>query len=740
MGIFEDLQAPRETMAEIQLIVDCLNEEPFKKSLRLVEFDEKSPLELLQVLQEVFEAIDPEGQRAASFDIRQEADEVRATRMMAFLQMLKFPGGNGVDPQLVLAGLAAGDKAAVYPVLHWCLQRLPQLRKRAYLARYLMPVDVPAEYLQQDPAVATLAETCRQLQQEFKTAHKAVDQARGTGADQRPAELRAEISQLEDERRALQEKVAKIKRATTDEPGFGQMLDAISRLRRAQEEEARLAGKLHEQRAVCAQVDVRAAESQRRLQQLRQGAAAAGVGGTTGSSYGAGGSAPGAAAAAEALLRQLQQEVDGLAQAAGRQLPREAATLRRRLQQLQRTRSEPTRTREEVEELGRVAATLRRENEARQQRAEELLAARNDANLTMFRQQATLAARKLAERQEERENLAEERQKLLQELEERDEVAAAMDGGNGGGGGGGGLASSGIMSREEFKQFSARLRDTTAAYKRAKSDLAALQAEAVVLHRTEQILRAKDARLDGALRQLEAEQGVTGYRDARAALIARSERTAQVDALKGETLTDISALVNSIALELRSKQDRLRPLIEELKGLRQTCGEIEADYQRKRSGYEKAAMGIEVERQQLEKECDTLQEACLREESRFHFLQSLCSIARAQLERVRQEEAWDRGDGRLLPDFKCYKDLYEHKLRQQESMSKQLRRQQKSIREREGGGAEQRKAFLRLQEVLRCKLAAKQRVLRERQGGGGGDLGGLGGGGGYGGSGYGGGY
>ena len=49
-------------------------------------------------------------------------------------------------------------------------------------------------------------------------------------------------------------------------------------------------------------------------------------------------------------------------------------------------------------------------------------------------------------------------------------------------------------------------------------------------------------------------------------------------------------------------------------------------------------MGLEVERQQLEHECNTSQDDALAEESRYHFLQSLCSIAEARLQSVRQDE------------------------------------------------------------------------------------------------------
>lgn len=57
----------------------------------------------------------------------------------------------------------ARDKEVVYPAMHWCLQRLPQLKKRAYLARYLMPVEVPMEFMQ-DQALVDLHESYRQLQ------------------------------------------------------------------------------------------------------------------------------------------------------------------------------------------------------------------------------------------------------------------------------------------------------------------------------------------------------------------------------------------------------------------------------------------------------------------------------------------------------------------------------------------------------------------------------------------------
>ncbi|CAN0046252.1 unnamed protein product, partial [Hapterophycus canaliculatus] len=147
------------------------------------------------------------------------------------------------------------------------------------------------------------------------------------------------------------------------------------------------------------------------------------------------------------------------------------------------------------------------------------------------------------------------------------------------------------------------------------------------------------------------------------------------------------------------------------------------------SANSQVAVGLEVERQQLEHECNTSQEDALSEESRYHFLQSLCSITDARLESVRQDERWEKGEGRLLPDFQCHRDLYEHKIRQQEALSKQLRRQQRSIKENEAGSStNQRRMFGGLHALLKCKAAlgaGGERVGVDSVLGGGGGRGGM---------------
>lgn len=50
-------------------------------------------------------------------------------------------------------GLVVGDKVAIHPIMKWSLEKLPELKKRAFLARFLVKVEVPPDFVA-DPTVA----------------------------------------------------------------------------------------------------------------------------------------------------------------------------------------------------------------------------------------------------------------------------------------------------------------------------------------------------------------------------------------------------------------------------------------------------------------------------------------------------------------------------------------------------------------------------------------------------------
>ena len=97
----------------------------------------------------------------------------------------------------------------------------------------------------------------------------------------------------------------------------------------------------------------------------------------------------------------------------------------------------------------------------------------------------------------------------------------------------------------------------------------------------------------------------------------------------------------------------------------------------------------------------------MREESRYHYLNCLVSIAKIKIERANQEKKWQSGDGsRMMRDFSSYKELYSQKITQQEQLTKQLRRQQKELKETAGVMTNQKSSFRQLLQLLDAKMVS----------------------------------
>lgn len=203
-------------MDKIVFVVDRLNHPPFNKGFATItEVDGKSSGELLQLLCEIIIKIDSDME-----NLNTETIENKIQRIVQFLIVMKFVTDDQVDN--VLNFLMEGDKETMYSIMHWCLQRFEHLQKRAYLAKYLMPIEIPPEF-QSDELIYEFSETLKAMQDEFKVVHKNADQNRSNGM--KPADYQNEIAQLELEKKQLSQKISRLKSQTeTDEPYFRDML------------------------------------------------------------------------------------------------------------------------------------------------------------------------------------------------------------------------------------------------------------------------------------------------------------------------------------------------------------------------------------------------------------------------------------------------------------------------------------------------------------------------------------
>ena len=153
----------------------------------------------------------------------------------------------------------------------------------------------------------------------------------------------------------------------------------------------------------------------------------------------------------------------------------------------------------------------------------------------------------------------------------------------------------------------------------------------------------------------------------------------------------------------------LKTQISALKEKRDGFRDIKQQHQEKKSRYDKIALKIARERQLLEKKCDTLQSEWLDEERKYYQLCAMNSLVKSRVDRTQMEEEWKSGKKNFLPEFKCIQDLYETKIQQQENLAKQLRKQQRSIKENEESHIYQRRLFADLQHLLAYKSEVNER-------------------------------
>lgn len=659
-------------MSELRFIVDRLNKPPFEMGLSMVALDEKTNFELIELLNDILAKLDA---KTHGIDLRQETDEVRVYRWVDFLQMMRFQFPE--DVEAFRENLSRGERNTIYPILYWMLSKFPQLEKRAYLARFLANIECPAEFLQ-DEALGELYEHYTQLKEEFKTVHKQLDSLKASGSQ--PQELKSQVTQLEEEKKQLINKISNTKKKVQDQPGFQDLLEVTQKLRLAQEEEMKLMEREREQTAHLEMMERRYRETQMKLRDVQAGSKGD--------------------VSAEQLLQQLENEVSSNKNKVEHELPFEIKKKMAQLNEAKTQLGSAPRTEQEVDDLRNTASALQREIDNLNSQIQQAQKEGGDSKLAMFRQQAQLINKKVAKKEAAYEDAQQERQKLMQEIEEKDALMSELQGPK-------------FMKREEFKSFATKLRNKTNQYKKMKAELAEIRAETVVLNRTEQLLRGRDTNLNDFLAKQEAKQGVQGYTETEKRLQQVSETQGDVNEAKGKTLDEISKIVTDINQTLKERKNKLAPQIKELRAVRQRYQEVEQDHLEKKALYENTAAGLETERIKLEQDCAAFQEDCLREESRYHYLQCMMRIAEAHHERVEQEVEYERGHGRLLRDFRTYKELYQHKISQQEGLAKELRKRQKHLKESEGDNLGQRQMFADMRKLLAAKLKAKDQELKQ---------------------------
>ncbi|XP_040010511.1 intraflagellar transport protein 81 homolog isoform X2 [Xiphias gladius] len=646
---------------QLKFIVEQLNKDPFKKNFNLITFDSLEPMQLLQILNDVLAEIDPK----QAIDIREEMPEQTVKRICSLLGMLKYrPPGNLSDVSTFRQGLVTGSKPVVHPILHWLLQRVPELKKRAYLARFLFKLEVPAEFLQDDVINDTYHQY-EELVEGFKTYHKECEQLRSSGFS--TAEIRRDISAMEEEKDQLIKRVERLKKRVESVSNHQRMLEQARQLRVEKEREESLTHQKQEQKNQLFQAEQRLQRSQQQLKDLQQAAADANP---------------------ESLMKRLEEEIKINSYMVTEKLPKELESMSRTVQYLQKVASEPAMGQANLQELEEkikeVDSQINQLIEKRMMRNDPM-----DDKLTLYRQQASIIIRrkesKAEELQEAREGLAVSERELRQRISQ----AQASDGEE-------------VIRGDELKRLVVKLRSKGTVYKKKRQDIAELKAEYGVLQRTEEILKQRHETVQQKLQTVEAEKGISGYSDTQEELERVSAIKSELDEKKGRKLDDMSEMVKKLNSMIVEKKSALAPIIKELRSLRQHCQELSQEYEEKKVQYESCAAGLESNRSKLEQEVKALREETAQEENQYHYFNSMSEITEMQIQRASEEmKAYVSSDPQERK--KAIREVYMKNISEQELLGKKLREKQKMVRESHSANMEQMKMWRDLETLMECK-------------------------------------
>lgn len=640
-------------------IIDHLNKKPFEKEFTLIGFDSVEPLQLLQLLNDVLTQI----MSTEPTNIRNEEPEDTLKRMLKSLQFMKYqPKTN--DMSEFRAGLIGGSRDIIYPILHSLLPRVEELKVRAYLAKYLVPIKVPPEMLTNDQ-LASVHSKYSELMEQFKEVHKEVETYRKSEYSTR--DIKRDITIMETEKEQLAKRIERLRRQTERLPGYEDMLTAARELRVEHEREDSLRQSESEQQT---QLELAENKFKKALQHLEEAKSNRITGG------------------AEGLIAITEEEHGMHKFLDSEKLPKELAEREQAIGKLEHIVNEPAMSRGDLDALhDKINGLTAQTNKLFEQRM-MANSESGDKQLGFHRQRAALIAAKKQSAIEKMEETQERLDKVMSDLKTKKAS---------------GLASGPHRGLKEFREYVTKLRSTSSDYKEKKKQLQVIVSENATLQYTLEILERQNGALSGTLSAMEAAKGITGYKETQDTLEVVSAAKSEVDAAKAMTVEEHATKSKLLQESISQKKTKLAPLITELRSARADSQKLEVQYNEKKSEYTKIMKDMDRGKAILEKEVRAYREEVSQEESRYHNLTTMQDIVDKQLERIKTEMQLYTRSG--TSKKRAFRDVCHERIQKLETTTRHLSEKKQLVEESHESNMRQLDMWRDLTTLMQCKTA-----------------------------------
>ncbi|XKL66327.1 hypothetical protein PGB90_009747 [Kerria lacca] len=642
-------------MEVVKFIVENLNKPPFNKTFNIISFDSLAQDDLFQILSNILSEIMDQ----KKIDIHSENFEETTIRIFNTLCILRYTPVMDTSINSFRQNFSSGDKHTIYILLEWLLTNMKVLKRRAYLSYFLIKVEIPSDILG-DSNIASLYQQYIQLIEDFKKVHNENMQAE-KGNKISISELRSDGVTMEKEKKIVSNRIYHIKKKSDNLPNINIILQICHNLRTEFDRKKEITWQLQEESVNIRQCEQRLMRLSQQLQEMQK--RSVGLSSLT-------------------LLKKLEEETYVTSYIVDQKLPKELNQQKKEKEVYENIVNSNNVTKVSNDALNIKIQSISQEiNKLLENR---LISANNsDDKIVLFRQQAAIIARKkdnLAEKFSQlKQQLQEIRSKLTYKQQKLDEV----------------VGETGIILKdnEKFQEYVNKLRTRSSIYKRYRNDLATLKAESGILSRTLDILRIKANKFGADLSNLSL----------------KYEKDSNTN-IQDKNSDALLALITQMAANIASQKNKLIPLVNQIKPMKEKIRELLFIHEEKKRIYDRINITLNTNITKLSKDVNSLQEEYLKIIQKINLLDTNIFIAEINLKRAKNEFqiSIDKNNSTLL-----IRDKLTHKIAESDKINKLLKEEHKHIRDNEQNFLLQKNSWSNIYFLLQLKIKCWEQEKEE---------------------------
>lgn len=444
---------------------------------------------------------------------------------MECLAKIQYTDEN-MDIGALRRGLVRGDKKIIYPIFEWIFENEEVILKLAYLAKFLMPLNLPPEAIS-IPEVMTLYSQYEIVMDEFKNIHQNYDVAVQDG--KKTQELRNDSNAIEIEIDNVKKRIERLQVRLDKVPQQELLMDAAKNLRIEKDKQKELMSQLDEQKQALQKASTANERLQKEFNNIRNATQ-----GTT----------------PKQMLESVIEEAQVLEFMVKQKLPQELMLRQTEVQILDEVINEPNIGREYLQDLQQRVDDVSKEVQKLVEIKMNDKTQQNDAlGLGPFRQQAAVIARNKDIAAEQLDHVSKDLKDVENQIRDKQQRLQETVG-------------EVILRGEELKQFVNTLRAKSNVYKQQRAELAAIKAEANDLQNTLDNLKAQDPSL------------ATVSDDDPSSLEPMSFQSRPDSPIESRGMTELSHLVDSITRAVVQAREKISPMSQQLRPLRERIAEL----------------------------------------------------------------------------------------------------------------------------------------------------------------------